>query len=93
MGEEPKIIPEEAHALAVKLAALTGESVEEAVTRSIEERLERERASRPTPRAQLSLEEMRARLDEILGDLHPLPPGPSREEIEAEIYDDWGLPR
>jgi hypothetical protein len=54
----------------------------------IEEALEKAAAEKP----KMSREEFIARIDEIVRPLHGLP-GKSREEIEAEIYDENGLPR
>jgi hypothetical protein len=54
----------------------------------IEDALARELSnSRP-----LTVEEKNARIDAIVVPGHGLP-GRSREEIEAEIYDEFGLPR
>lgn len=54
----------------------------------IEEALEKA-ATAPT---RLSREEFNARIDAIVRPWHVLP-GKSREEIEAEMYDENGLPR
>jgi antitoxin VapB len=54
--------------------------IEEALAKAVEE-------ARP-----LSKEEFIAQIDAIVRPLHGLP-GKSREEIEAEMYDEHGLPR
>lgn len=54
----------------------------------IEDALKKEVAAKP----KMSREEFIARIDAIVRPGHGRP-GPTREEIEAEIYDEYGLPR
>ena len=53
---------EEADRLARELSRLTGESMTEAVTKSLEERLAREKKARPKRRSKKDVEEERKRL-------------------------------
>ena len=79
---------EEAHRLAAALARLTGESMTEAVTEALRERLDREKARRGRTG-------MAERLLEI-GRRHAarLPPDhPSSIEMIDELYDEDGLPK
>lgn len=75
----------ETERLARKLAQRTGESVTDAIDRAVRERLERLAPSDAADR----LVRMRA----VLAEMGPLGPGPTREQIDAEMYDEWGLPR
>lgn len=74
---------DEADRLARELAAATGESITDAVTRAIEERLERER------RARSGLAERLRRLSE---EAAALPLLDERSEDELLGYDDIGIP-
>ena len=77
---------EEAHRLATRLAKLTGESMTEAVTRAVRERLERvnrEREGRLADRLLQIGRECAAHINE-----------PFRSMDHAELlYDDKGLPK
>lgn len=82
--------------LASELARRTGESVTAAVTRAIEDRLER---TQPAPR--FSPEEREARIAAVLAigdevrrwhDERSIPI-PTQAEMDAEMYDEDGLPR
>lgn len=54
----------------------------------IEEALEQAMAARP----RLTIEERNARIDAIVRRGHALT-GPTRQEVEAEMYDEFGAPR
>jgi antitoxin VapB len=71
-----------AHELASELAALTGESLDRAVTKAIEERLERERKRREDIEA---LREIAKRFKEAA------PPGLTSDH--SFLYDEYGLPK
>ncbi len=76
----------EAHRLAKELAALTGESMTEAVTRAIAERLERARREEG--------ENLAERLIEIGKDCAKHLKEPFRSADHADLlYDERGLPR
>ncbi len=86
MNQQLNIKNVEARALASELAALTGESLTEAVTTALRERLERERKSRER---EAKIEAMLAIGREIRA--HMLEPASSADH--AEIYDpETGLP-
>ena len=89
MGHQLNIKSDEAYRLAFELAALKGESLTEAVTASLRERLERERrAGGPEERAR---DVMR-----LAAELQAHVEGPllSNEELDALLYDaKTGLPR
>ena len=68
-----------------ELAALTGESITEAVTRSVELRLERERQER-----QSSREVLRAKLRKIADEAARLPVLDDRSPDELLGYNEWG---
>lgn len=89
MGHQLNIKSDEAYRLAAELAALTGESLTEAVTVSLRERLERaRRAADRDARVQDVMrlaEELRAHVE-----------GPllSNEQLDTLLYDpETGLPR
>lgn len=79
----------ETEAKARELALLTGESLTDAIDAAISERLERQRPTeQDVERIEKEKRELFAWLDSLgYGE------GPSREEIEAEMYDEYGLPR
>ncbi len=68
-----------------ELAALTGESITEAVTRAVELRLERERQER-----QSSREVLRAKLRRIADEAARLPVLDDRSPDELLGYNEWG---
>ena len=68
-----------------ELAALTGESITEAVTRAVELRLERERQER-----QSSREVLRAKLRKIADEAARLPVLDDRSPDELLGYNEWG---
>jgi antitoxin VapB len=72
----------ETHQLAVDVAALTGETMTEAITVALKERLQRLRRARDVP-AVLS------RVQAVLAGLPPETP----EDHATLLYDDRGLPR
>lgn len=76
----------EADRLAHELARLTGESLTGAVTRALQERLEREwkRRDKPGRRAE--------RLERIIADLERAPVLDARTAEEIIGYDEHGLP-
>lgn len=57
---------EEADRLARELSRLTGESMTEAVTKSLRERLDREKKTRPKRRSRKDVQEEVARMDAFL---------------------------
>jgi antitoxin VapB len=71
--------------LARELAALTGESITEAVTRALELRLEREREERDASR-----ERLRAKLLEIAERAARYPILDHRSDDEILGYNEWG---
>lgn len=75
----------EAHALAVELARLTGESMTKAVTDALRERLEREKRKRDEDR-------LFAELMEIAEQCAAYPRRDDRG-LEEFLYDERGLPR
>jgi len=76
----------EADRLARELAALTGESITEAVTRALELRLEQERRDRGV----LRRERLKAALDEIRARVSKLPVLDARSEDEILGYNEFG---
>ena len=78
----------ETHVLAKRLAALTGESITEAVGKAIRERLQRLETQEAHGRRRLSL-----RLTEIARHCAALPVRDSRSAEEIIGYDERGLPR
>lgn len=78
---------ERTHDLARRLAALTGETMTEAVRLAIQERLRREEARRSGARP------LRERLREIAKHCASLPVLRDRTEDEILGYDDRGMPR
>jgi antitoxin VapB len=85
MGTQLNIKNAEAHRFAVELSDLTGESLTEAVTAALRERLLRERARR----------ERIARADRLMAiaadfRAHMPPPLPSSDH--SDLYDEDGLP-
>jgi antitoxin VapB len=79
----------EVYRLARELAATTGESMTEAVRRSLEERLERVRVSREG-----EVERRAGRLLELGALLRErAPEGWFDQDLDALLYDDAGLPR
>ena len=82
-----KIENEETQRLAGELASITGETIPEAVSVALKERLERERCARSV---ETRIEEMRAvsqRTARMLRD------GPSAVEHGDLLYDERGLPK
>jgi antitoxin VapB len=79
---------EDAHRLAADLARLTGESMAQAVTQALRERLEREKARRGRAGMAERLLEIGRRCSErrVLDNR-------SSEEIVADLYDENGLPK
>ena len=75
----------EAHALARQLAKLTGESVSQAVTQAIRERLERERRQRDKRRLVADPMKIAEATSKCQWDDEPDP--------TAFLYDERGLPR
>lgn len=77
---------EQAHKLAKELASLTGESMSQAVTIAIQQRLEMVRGGTP--------EELKAKIQELAADCAGRwnEPWASREHGDL-LYDDLGLPR
>ncbi|MFC3711426.1 type II toxin-antitoxin system VapB family antitoxin [Sphingoaurantiacus capsulatus] len=73
----------ETEALLDELAEVTGLPAEEALKRVVGERLARQR----------DVARKVAETQAWLRSLGPVPPGPSQEEIIAEMYDENGLPR
>lgn len=78
---------DEAHRMAKELSRLTGENLTQAVTRAIEQRLERERSARRADRAGLAL-----RLQALAAECAALPDGDPRPADEI-LYDEHGLPK
>ncbi len=77
----------EAHRLARELAALTGETLTDAVTAAVRERLERERRARDT-------DERLERLRAIVRDAAPRFKEPWKSIDHGELlYDERGLPK
>jgi antitoxin VapB len=72
-----------AHELATELARLTGENLTTAVTRALEERLDRERNGR-------SVEE---RVKEIMEIVRAAGPSYGATSDHDDLYDERGLPR
>ena len=75
----------ETEKLARELSRLTGETLTEAIGKSLEERLERLKRRRDE-------ESLRRDLDAILARFHALPVLDTRSEDEILGYDDNGLP-
>ena len=75
---------EETHRLARELAELTGETMTEAVTVAIRDRLEREREIEEQLRAVSAIQDRIAKL--------PLRPGPGAVDHGEFLYDERGLP-
>jgi hypothetical protein len=86
MGHQLQISSEDACILAERLAELTGESVESAVTTAIQQRLEREEAARNRQARILKVRRLAAEIRELLGE--PLP-----TSNHDHLYDERGLPR
>lgn len=78
---------DQAHLMASELARLTGESLTQAVTRAIQERLERERQRTRTGRVGLG-----NRLQALAGECAALPLLDERRPDDI-LYDEQGLPR
>lgn len=76
---------DEADRLARELAATTGESLTDAVTEALRERLERERARRAV--------DLRRQLRRLTDDVRRLPLLDDRDADAILGYDDRGLPR
>lgn len=79
---------EDAHRLAADLARLTGESMAQAVTQALRERLEREKARRGRTGMAEKLLEIGRRFSEKLPADRP-----SSAEMVDELYDEYGLPK
>ena len=77
---------EETHRLARQLAHLTGETMTQAVTTALQERLERERRERSLEARIRQLRLIRQRCASMLKD------GPSAIEHGDFLYDEKGLP-
>jgi antitoxin VapB len=75
----------ETEKLAREVAQLTGESLTEAIGKSLQERLDRLRKYRKP-------EKVRRDIDEILDRVHALPILDTRSEDEILGYDENGLP-
>lgn len=75
---------DEADRLARELSALTGETLTEAITEALRERLERTRAR--------DADELRRRLDRLRAELAALPVLDDRTPDEIIGYDEHGLP-
>lgn len=71
--------------LARELAEVTGETLTEAITRALEERLAKQRKA-------MSLEERRARIEKLLSEFDALPVLDDRSPDEIIGYDENGLP-
>ncbi len=85
MGHQLNIKSDEAYRLASELAALKGESLTEAVTASLRERLERERRG-------AAMEARAARIEALTRDIPTrLKPGTTSASHD-ELYDPDGLP-
>ena len=78
---------EEACMLARDLAWLTGETITEAITVALRQRLERERHRRGSQTLARELHAIGQRCANLLG------PGPSAVEHGELLYDEWGLPK
>lgn len=80
----------ETYELAKKLAARTGESLTDAVTKALEERL-----ARLDDLRRANIEERMAKIREITRSYREAigEPTPTLEEIDEEMYDEYGLPR
>lgn len=78
---------EEACMLARDLARLTGETMTEAVTVALRQRLERERHRRSSQTLARELDAIGQRCANLLG------PGPSAVEHGELLYDERGLPK
>ena len=81
---------DEAYVLAKQLAERTGESLTEAVTRALRERLERKNATEGN-QAKTKAERL-AKLREIIKQFDSLPVFDDREPDEIIGYDENGLP-
>ena len=77
-----------AHRMAVELARLTGESMSEAVTKAIEERLEGERRRRVEARGG----DFERRIEEIVRRMEAFPLLDDRPGDQI-LYDEAGLPK
>ena len=75
---------DEADRLARELSALTGETLTEAITRALRERLDRTRAH--------DAERMRRRLDRLRAQIAAMPVLDGRTPDEIIGYDEHGLP-
>ena len=75
----------ETEMLVHQLADLTGESLTEAVTTAVQERIQRVGAQKNKP----TFEEIRALCKEITAHLGPI----TQDEINDMLYDERGLPR
>ncbi len=85
MGAELRIEGDDAYALATRLVALTGESLDTAVTIALRERVEREEKER----------DHKARVDRIMAlaaDLRAHLDGPVSSADHADLYGEDGLP-
>ena len=74
---------EEAHRLAAQVASIYGETLTEAVTVALQERLARATAEE-------RLEKLRTLAHEIA---IRMPKGMTRESVDSMLYDESGLPR
>ena len=78
---------DETHRLAKELAGLTGETMTEAITVALRERLEREKRERSVESRVKELQEIGKRCARLLGD------GPSAIEHGEFLYGEDGLPK
>ncbi len=79
---------DDAHRMAAELARLTGESMSEAVTRAIEQRLEDERRRRVEARG----DDFEKRVEDIVSRMDAFPVLDDRDGDEI-LYDENGLPK
>lgn len=77
----------ETYALAKKLAAVTGESMTAAITKALEERLERVRADK-----QAGVEAKVQAIMRVVRDSGPSH-GMTSQDIDSMLYDERGLPK
>lgn len=85
-------LPPETEALAEKLAAAQGVTVDEAVAKAVEETALRAGLA-VAPKRKLSREELIARMDEISKRSAALPVYDTRSDDEIIGYDEFGIPR
>ncbi len=81
---------EEADRLARELSRLTGETMTEAVTKSLRERLEREKTSRPKKRTKKDIEEEGRRMDAFIARVHKKHDFSKLRTTKADFDALWG---